>query len=229
MQPFTIELRPEAATPRVARHAVADHLGDLPGVEELLLCVSEVVTNAVIHAGTPRHLSVRTEGDRLVVDVADGDPRPPVRRSPDLTSPTGRGLHLLDDLALDWGWRPTDDGKVVWFEFALPAAAGGPPPGPPADRVAADVTVVAEREVDLLTATALRDRLESAIDDGARTIVLDLSGCEFLDSTGLSVLATTHLRLQRLGGRLEAVGVHGAVASVLRLSGVEDLLRGGPP
>ncbi len=231
MDPFTIELPADAATPRMARHEVAERLGDLPGVEELLLCVSEVVTNAVIHAGTPRHLSVRQDGDRLVVEVADGDPRPPVRRDPDPTSPTGRGLRLLEDLAMGWDWRPTDDGKVVWFEF--PAAESSEPdrgdgPSPTID-AGSDLTVLAEREVDLLSAPVLRDRLEQAIEDGARTITIDFSSCDFLDSTGLSVLATTALRLRRVGGELHVVGEHGAVASVLRLSGVGELLSGGGP
>jgi anti-anti-sigma factor len=235
VEPFTIELLADAATPRMARHEVAERLGDLPGVEELLLCVSEVVTNAVIHAGTPRHLSVRQEGNRLVIEVADGDPRPPVRRNPDPTSPTGRGLRLLDDLATAWDWRPTDDGKVVWFEFP------GPEPSEPSDRgpsvpgsattdgARAGATVVAEREIDLLSASVLRDRLEQAIEAGARHLTIDFSGCEFLDSTGLSVVATTALRLRRVGGHLEEVGAHGAVENVLRLSGVGELLRGDPP
>jgi anti-anti-sigma factor len=231
VEPFTIELPADAGTPRMARRAVAERIRDLPRGDELLLCVSEVVTNAVLHAGTPRHLSVREEGDHLLVEVADGDPRVPVKRDHDITSPTGRGLHFLDDLTLRWGSRPTGDGKVVWFEFALTGGARSEPrpPRPAQGAGEGPVEIKAEREVDLLSAVALRDRLENAIEDGARHIAVDLSGCDFLDSTGISVLATSHLRLVRLGGRLEAIGAHGAVASVLRLSGVGDLLIGDPP
>jgi anti-anti-sigma factor len=208
---------------------VSERVGDIPRRDELLLCISEVVTNAVLHAGTPKHLSIREDGPNLLVEVADGDPRMPVKRPHDLTSPTGRGLHFLDDLTVRWGCRPTEDGKVVWFEFA--PGADGHEATPGEVTLAADgvVTVIAEREVDLLSAAALRDRLENEIEAGTRHLVLDLAGCEFLDSTGVSILATTHLRLSRLGGRLEVVGDHGAVASVLRLSGVGELLRGDPP
>jgi anti-anti-sigma factor len=230
VQPFTIDLPADAATPRMARTEVAERVGDIPRRDELLLCISEVVTNAVLHAGTPKHLSVREEAGHLLVEVADGDPRVPVKRAHDLTSPTGRGLHFLDDLATRWGSRPTDDGKVVWFEFALtPGAPAAEPGAQGEDRDGGAVTIVAEREVDLLSAVVLRDRLENAIEEGARHLVVDLAGCDFLDSTGLSVLATSHLRLRRLGGRLEAIGAHGAVASVLRLSGVGELLGGDAP
>jgi anti-anti-sigma factor len=227
VEPFTIELPADASTPRMARRVVAERLAGVPRSDELLLCISEVVTNAVIHAGTPKHLSVRVERDRLVVEVADGDTRLPVKRAHEVTSPTGRGLHFLDDLTLRWGARPTDDGKVVWFEFPLtPEAVAEPPSDPPTPSSDGAVVVVAEREVDLLSAAVLRNRLDQEIDNGARRVVIDLSGCDFLDSTGVSVLATVHLRLDGLGGTLEALGARDAVASVLKLSGVDELLRG---
>lgn len=230
MDPFTIELPPDAGTPRLARRAIDERVGAVPRKDDLLLCVSEVVTNAVLHAGTPRHLSAREIDGRLLVEVTDGDPRPPTPRHPDVTSATGRGLHLLDDLALAWGTRPLEDGKVVWFEFALnsgPVAAGGA--ATPADLEVGAVVVVVEQEVDLLTVAPLRARLAAALDGGATQVVVDLSACEFLDSTGIAVLVTTHLRLTQVGGRLEARGAQGAVARTLALSGLADLLAAGAP
>lgn len=233
MEAFTIALPADAGTPRLARRAVLERLADVPRRDDLLLCVSEVVTNAVLHAGTPKHLSVRPVGDVLLVEVADGDPRLPTRRPHDLTSATGRGLHFLDDLAVRWGARPTSDGKVVWFEFALtdhPVVDDGP--GAYGGSAATDetaegpITVVAAPEVDLLNATALRAELDAHVEAGATHLIVDLSACEFLDSTGLSVLATTHLGLARQGGFLEVIGAHGPVASVLRLSGIDELLGG---
>src|ERR671913_1543047 len=47
---FTFELPSDATTPRAARKAVAERFGDVDRCGELLLCVSEVVTNAVLHA-----------------------------------------------------------------------------------------------------------------------------------------------------------------------------------
>lgn len=234
MEAFTIALPADAGTPRLARRAILERLADVPRRDDLLLCVSEVVTNAVLHAGTPKHLTVRPVGDVLLVEVADGDPRLPSRRPHDLTSATGRGLHFLDDLTVRWGARPTGDGKIVWFEFALtddPVVTSdrGPGTGDPSSEAAPSgpVTIVAAPEVDLLNATALRAELDAHIEAGAIHIVVDLSSCEFLDSTGVSVLATTHLGLARQGGHLEVVGAEGPVASVLRLSGIDELLRGG--
>jgi hypothetical protein len=51
------------------------------------------------------------------VEVADGSPVEPVRRMFVDTSPTGRGLYLLDRLATRWGIDASDDGKTVWFEI----------------------------------------------------------------------------------------------------------------
>lgn len=232
MEPFTIELPPDAATPRLARRAVLERIGDLPRRDDLLLCISEVVTNAVLHAGTPRHLSVRPAGDRLLVEVTDGDPRLPTKRPHDLTSATGRGLHFLDDLTLAWGARPSGDGKVVWFEFPLGPSSGEDPTvrSDPRGRTAgADdpVVVLVEQEVDLLTAEPLRARLAEAIERGASRIVVDLTACEFLDSTGISVLVTALLQQRAHGGELTAVGAHGAVERSLALAGLGDLLTSG--
>ncbi|MDP1820777.1 MAG: ATP-binding protein [Acidimicrobiales bacterium] len=119
MESFTIPLTASIETPRTARSAVAERLGPHPRCEELLLCVSELVTNAVLHARSPRHMKVTAHGDQLTVEVADGDPTVPVRREHDPTAPTGRGLRILDQLTRRWGTRANGDGKTVWFEFDL--------------------------------------------------------------------------------------------------------------
>ncbi len=86
--------------------------------QELVLMTSELLTNAVVHAGAAGQvaLEARWRGGRLRVEVADGDRRPPVTRAPSADLPHGRGLLLVDQLAADWGWRPTRRGKRVWFE-----------------------------------------------------------------------------------------------------------------
>ena len=119
MDEFTIDLPPDAATPRLARQAVAQYLAGHERCDEVLLCVSEVVTNAVLHARSHSVMTVRIDDDRLRVEVADLDPPLPVRRDHDVHAPTGRGLHLLDDLAAAWGADPRPRGKVVWFELDL--------------------------------------------------------------------------------------------------------------
>jgi anti-sigma regulatory factor (Ser/Thr protein kinase) len=110
-------LPPEPTSPAEARAAVLDAFADHRLLGELLLCVSEVVTNAVLHAGTDVHFSVSFNGDRVRVEVGDGSPVTPVRKHYDLVAPTGRGILLIEELADGWGVEPTDTGKVVWFEL----------------------------------------------------------------------------------------------------------------
>lgn len=361
---------------------MAARLGGHPRLDDLLLCVSEVVTNAVLHARTPKDMSVRADGDQLVIEVVDGDPTLPVRRAHDLTAPTGRGLRILDELTAEWGVRQVPDGKVVWFVFdlghavlapgwrhvrvlgvpidvhrrnsehgealrrelafvtnaedpdgapvrlyslgvELTARYGGltvvqenrlseaiaageatvdleydlpiemadgieglgglfdelddfcregdlltlvtpaeglayrrwflgelidqlrtgreprswaasalsdvdapvaPAPGVAAATAPSESTITVSDDLDLALAPLLREEIVSLVEAGATRVELDLSGCEFLDSTGLSLLVTTHRRLAADGGALRLRGVHGQVASVLDMSGVTDLL-----
>lgn len=81
------------------------------------MCVSEAVTNAVLHAGTALRLVIREDGSTIRVEVTDEDPSPPVRRNPTLHSPTGRGLILIDRLSSSWGVDGGAHGKTVWLEL----------------------------------------------------------------------------------------------------------------
>jgi anti-sigma regulatory factor (Ser/Thr protein kinase) len=99
--------------------------------DDVVLCVSEAVTNAVQHAHTP----IRTvalvawhSGSTLHVEVIDGDRHRPRRTVPPETWPaaapgqgrlrdTGRGIFLISQLATRWGVAPRSPGKRVWFEF----------------------------------------------------------------------------------------------------------------
>jgi hypothetical protein len=76
--------------------------------------VSELVTNAVMHAATELDLTLLLRGDRLSVAVGDRDLRPLTRAKVATTDPHGRGGLLLDALARAWGQLPRPDGKVVW-------------------------------------------------------------------------------------------------------------------
>jgi anti-sigma regulatory factor (Ser/Thr protein kinase) len=96
---------------------------DDSALDAIELLTSELVTNAVIHAGSEPHLVLVLHPDRVRVEVHDTDPKLPARRTPDEARPGGRGLLLLDQVASDWGVDPLDDGKVVWFE--VPRRAGG--------------------------------------------------------------------------------------------------------
>ncbi|GAA0671350.1 SpoIIE family protein phosphatase [Kitasatospora atroaurantiaca] len=83
------------------------------------LMVSELVTNALLHAEAPRRL--RLFRDRtLTVEVADSGGQAPRVRSSAEEDEGGRGMHLVSELAHRWGTRPTKEGKVVWAELELP-------------------------------------------------------------------------------------------------------------
>lgn len=103
-----------------AELARAGITGDLVDTAELL--VSELVTNAVLHAQT--EIFVRVRGARpVVIEVQDAEPRGPLHRPHDLESVTGRGLDLVQLLAAAHGVRRCDGGKVVWFALGSGRAA----------------------------------------------------------------------------------------------------------
>lgn len=85
--------------------------------EAVLLLVSELVANAVLHAGTTVEVVMRRRGGRLRVEVSDDSPVLPAARDFDTDATTGRGLGLVELLATAWGAEPrAEHGKVVWFE-----------------------------------------------------------------------------------------------------------------
>jgi anti-sigma regulatory factor (Ser/Thr protein kinase) len=108
-------LAPREARAHVRRCLLAIGANQQTGDVALLL-TSEVVTNALRHAPPPRELRVRQGAGLLRVEVSDSHPLPPRRREPDAESPGGRGLWLLDALAIRWGHLREGEGKVVWFE-----------------------------------------------------------------------------------------------------------------
>ena len=81
------------------------------------LLVSELVSNALLHAGTELDVVLRRPDGGIRVEVHDRNHRLPARKHYSITSTTGRGLALVEDLARDWGAEVTADGKFVWFEF----------------------------------------------------------------------------------------------------------------
>jgi anti-sigma regulatory factor (Ser/Thr protein kinase) len=101
-----------------ARHSVVDTLLEwgLPELcETAILLVSEVVTNAVLHARTDVVLKVETADVGVRVAVTDSSVVRPTSRPHSSTATTGRGLRMLDVLADSWGSDVTDSGKTVWF------------------------------------------------------------------------------------------------------------------
>jgi len=112
------ELPPTPASVSEARRVVDDLLDDAGRMdlqEAARLLVSEVVTNALIHAGTSIRLDARVDAEGLRVEVSDGSVHQPVRRRPAAGGNTGRGIVILESLADDWGVVPVEGRKTVWF------------------------------------------------------------------------------------------------------------------
>jgi anti-sigma regulatory factor (Ser/Thr protein kinase) len=103
-----------------ARRFVMEMMRDSDTVADLdtaSLLVTEIVTNAVLHALAPITLTVEVGEDVVRIEVRDGSDVPPRLRAFSPIAATGRGLRLLESLALRWGVRPEPSGgKVVWFE-----------------------------------------------------------------------------------------------------------------
>ncbi|HTN25338.1 MAG TPA: STAS domain-containing protein [Solirubrobacteraceae bacterium] len=79
-------------------------------------------------------------------------------------------------------------------------------------------------ELDVASAGAVQAELERAEAGDARVLVLDLSGLTFMDSTGVRLVVTAHVRSRAHDGRLELVRGPAAVQRVFEICGVADLL-----
>jgi anti-sigma regulatory factor (Ser/Thr protein kinase) len=82
--------------------------------EDLKLIVSELVTNAVRYGAPPVRVAVAADEATVTVTVADGSPGRPLRRDPGADAENGRGLLLIDLLAVEHGVREEPPGKAVW-------------------------------------------------------------------------------------------------------------------
>ncbi len=90
-----------------------------------------------------------------------------------------------------------------------------------ATRPEGDRTVVeVGGEIDVYTAPQLRSALNDAVADGARHMVVDMTGTEFLDSTGLGVLVGGLKRVRTMDGDLELVCASEKILKVFRITGL---------
>jgi len=78
--------------------------------------LSEVATNAVLHAGSPFDVSLTFANGLVRCEVRDGDARPPRTRHYSAQSTTGRGIRMVEQLSRSWGVIRGGTGKTVWFE-----------------------------------------------------------------------------------------------------------------
>ncbi|UGY92254.1 ATP-binding protein [Streptomyces gobiensis] len=132
---YTVFCPPLETSPRIARHFTATvlrshHLDDL--ADAVMLCTSELVTNAVVHAaGVGSLLWLAVSWAEVRLTVYDGNTALPRTRPVSEACETGRGLPLLDALATEWGatlGAPLGlggtEGKGIWCRFDRHPAYG---------------------------------------------------------------------------------------------------------
>lgn len=111
------DLPPEGRSSGRVRRAVAAWLSDrgfpAAGLDDWLVVVSELVTNAAVHVGTEFRVVVRWNGARVMIEVFDGGGGVPVVLA-EPPSIGGRGLFLVERLTSAWGFDPSSTGKRVW-------------------------------------------------------------------------------------------------------------------
>ncbi|HZQ76834.1 MAG TPA: response regulator [Acidimicrobiia bacterium] len=123
----------DAQTPRAARQFVSEALtawGDDEGdlTDTVTLLVSELVTNAVVHAGSDVEVMVRLTATAARVEVTDASTNGVAPRDATSEEDSGRGLALVGNLARRWGVRAAPGGgKTVWFEVERPPTDGRSP------------------------------------------------------------------------------------------------------
>ena len=140
LPPAAVTLPPDGSSPALARRHLRTVLlaaGHGAVLDDALLLVTELVTNAVVHAGTDVELALELDDDRVLVQVSDRSPgsTPVVRGDADAPREGGRGLFLLDALAPEWGTTHARDRKTVWFRLGPSSPVAVAEPAPPVTTV----------------------------------------------------------------------------------------------
>jgi anti-sigma B factor antagonist len=97
-------------------------------------------------------------------------------------------------------------------EFRIEERAGVSPP-----------VIAVSGEIDVATAPQLRECLHSVIAKGEATVVLDLLGVTFLDSTALGVLVGALKRCRELGGDLQIVVADPRIIKIFEITGLTNV------
>ena len=116
----TASFPPVVSSARAARRFVSDELR-AQGIDdyESELLTSELVTNVIRHARTDFHVAVIVRDDRVRVEVSNTSSILPAVSDVLMDNQQhedGRGLAILEAVALEWGVESRGDGKSVWFE-----------------------------------------------------------------------------------------------------------------
>lgn len=118
-----LDLPLEPSSPSRARHFVRGVLGDWDvggeTTEDAALLVTELVTNAIIHARTSVQVVVDRTDSTVEFSVTDSGPGVIRMEEPRPDSVTGRGIFMLDQIAAGWAVI-TGDGPQKTVRFSLP-------------------------------------------------------------------------------------------------------------
>lgn len=105
--------------------ALADALPDQADAGELIddcvIVVSELVTNAINAGSTEIGLNIVVHRDHIRIETDDTAPGHPQPRSANPDDNHGRGLRVITHLSRDWGVDSSTHGKRVWADIAIPA------------------------------------------------------------------------------------------------------------
>lgn len=116
----SLELPQEPSSPGRARRFVRETLTSWRQeavVDDALIVVSEMVTNAITHASSSCRLRLSLRPAVVRVEVVDGGAGTPDVQPPSATEEHGRGLHLIAGLTTAWGLDDACDGKLVWADL----------------------------------------------------------------------------------------------------------------
>lgn len=114
----SLRLPPSVEAPGLARRMLREVCATRPALyDDAALLVTELVSNAVRHAGTDVVVRAYLATDVLRLEVIDGSRRPVRARVAAHSEEGGRGLVLVDALADRWGVDARSDGKQVWVEL----------------------------------------------------------------------------------------------------------------
>lgn len=121
LDPTIEELPVDDGSPRRARELArqwVERVGWLDRSDDLILLVSELVANAVVSAtGGLIRMALSLPTGAIRCEVSNEGDGWPVHRVVPPTALSGRGLHLVDQLASRWGSMGVDGSTVVWFEL----------------------------------------------------------------------------------------------------------------
>lgn len=211
-----LDLAPDPDGARTAAEAARAMLLDVDP-ESAFACelsLAEACANVVEHSTSGRlrvvirrtdalfSVAVCDEGEPFSPAAAPGFPPPEARR--------GRGIALMA-ACMDRIRVVRADGE----NRLLMARRIRPPAGP----------VQIEGRLDMKASPSVRGRVWAAISAAGGRLALDLSAVEFIDSSGLAVLADLHREADRLGGRLVIAAPHGPARRIFSLTRTENFFN----